>query len=199
VLRVARAHAVRERRNTLQLLRMTIVAAPDELRDQVRNLTRMQLIRILAAWRPDVSNAADPVTAHRVALKSMARRYLELSDEITDLDELINPLVEALAPQLLARLGIGIEVAGQMLVTAGGNPDRMGSEAAFAMLCGAAPPARLLRLDPTSPAQTAAATGKPTALSISLLSAASAWTPRPAPTSHARPPKATPNSRSSAA
>jgi transposase len=139
VLRVARAHAVRERRNTLQLLRMTIVAAPDELRDQVRNLTRVQLIRVLAAWRPDVSNAADPVTAHRVALKSMARRYLELSDEITDLDELINPLVEALAPQLLARVGIGIEVAGQMLVTAGGNPDRMRSEAAFAMLCGAAP------------------------------------------------------------
>jgi len=139
VLRVARAHAVRERRNTLQLLRMTIVAAPDELRDQVRNLTRMQLIRILAAWRPDVSNAADPVTANRVALKSMGRRYLELSDEITDLDELINPLVEALAPQLLARVGIGIEVAGQLLVTAGGNPDRMRSEAAFAMLCGAAP------------------------------------------------------------
>jgi transposase len=139
VLRVARAHAVRERRSTLQLLRMTIVACPDELRDQVRHLTRMQLIRTLAAWRPDVSNATDPVTAYRVALKSLARRYLELSDEIADLDELINPIVEALAPQLLARLGIGIEVAGQMLVTAGDNPDRMKSEAAFAMLCGVAP------------------------------------------------------------
>jgi hypothetical protein len=98
-----------------------------------------QLIRILAAWRPDVSNAADPVTAHRVALKSLARRYLELSDEISDLDELITPLVEALAPQLLARLGIGIEVAGHMLVTAGDNPNRMTCEAAFAMLCGLAP------------------------------------------------------------
>jgi transposase len=139
VLRVTRAHAVRERRSALQLLRMTIVAAPDEVRDQVRNLTRMQLIRILAGWRPDVSNAADPVTAHRVALKSLARRYLELSDEIADLDELINPLVEALAPQLLTRPGIGTEVAGQMLVTAGDNPDRMHSEAAFAMLCGVAP------------------------------------------------------------
>ena len=42
----------------------------------------------------------------------MARRYLELSDEITDLDELINPLVEALAPQLLTRVGIGVEIAG---------------------------------------------------------------------------------------
>lgn len=139
VLRVTRAQAVRERRNTLQLLRMTIVSAPEELRDQIRNLTRMQLIRILAAWRPDVSNAADPVTAYRVAFKSMARRYLELSDEITDLDDLINPLVEALAPQLLTRVGIGVEVAGQMLITAGDNPSRMKSEAAFAMLCGVAP------------------------------------------------------------
>jgi transposase len=139
VLRTARAQAVRERRNALQLLRMTIVAAPDEVRDHVRNLTRMQLIRVVAAWRPDVSNVADPVTAYRVGLKSLARRYLELTDEITDLDELINPLVEALAPQLLARLGIGIEIAGQMLVTAGDNPDRMKSEAGFAMLCGVAP------------------------------------------------------------
>lgn len=139
VLRVTRAHAVRERRSALQLLRMSIVSAPDEVRDQVRNLTRMQLIRTLAAWRPDVSNATDPVTAYRVALKSLARRYLELSDEIADLDELINPIVEALAPQLLAQIGIGIEVAGQLLVTAGDNPERMKSEAAFAMLCGVAP------------------------------------------------------------
>jgi transposase len=139
VLRVARTQAVRERRNVLVLLQMTIVAAPDEVRDQVRNLTRMQLVRVLAAWRPDVSNAADPVTAHRVALKTMGRRYLELTDEITGLDDLINPLVQALAPQLLARVGIGIEIAGQLLVTAGDNPARMNSEASFAMLCGVAP------------------------------------------------------------
>ncbi len=113
VLRVARAHAVRERRSALQLMRATIVSSPDELRDQVRNLTRMQLIRTLAAWRPDVSNASDPVTAHRVALKSFARRYLELADEIADLDELINPLVTALAPRLLERIGIASRSPGR--------------------------------------------------------------------------------------
>lgn len=69
----------------------------------------MQPIRTLAAWRPDVSNATDPVTAYRVSMKSLARRYLELTDEIADLDELINPIVEALAPQLLERVGIGIK------------------------------------------------------------------------------------------
>ena len=139
ILRVARAQAVRERRNALQLLRMSIVAAPDEVRDQVRDLTRMQLIGHLAAWRPDISNTTDPVVAYRVALKSFGRRYLEVTDEIADLDDLINPIVEALAPQLLERVGIGIEVAGQLLVTAGDNPDRMRSEAAFAMLCGVSP------------------------------------------------------------
>jgi transposase len=139
VLRVTRAHAVRERRSALQLLRMSIISAPEELRDQVRHLTRMQLIRTLAAWRPDVSNATDPVTAYRVSMKSLARRYLELTDEIADLDELINPIVQALVPRLLERVGIGIEVAGQLLVTAGDNPDRMKSEAAFAMLCGVSP------------------------------------------------------------
>ena len=35
--------------------------------------------------------------------------------------------------------GVGPDVAGQLLVTAGQNPDRLRSEAAFAMPCGAAP------------------------------------------------------------
>ena len=105
VLRVTCAHAVREKRSALQRLRMTIISAPDELRDQVRDLTRMQLIRLLAAWRPDVANATDPATAYPVSLKSLARRYLELTDEVVDRGELINPIVKALAPQLLERVG----------------------------------------------------------------------------------------------
>ena len=153
VLRVTRQTAIRARRNALQLLRMTIVAAPEELRDQVRNLTRMQLIRTCAAWRPETTNAADPVAATRIALKSLARRILELGDEIAALDELIKPLVTALAPQLLARVGIGIEVAGQLLVTAGDNPDRLRSEASFAMLCGVAPLPGIVGDDPPSPTQ----------------------------------------------
>lgn len=107
------------------MLRMQIISAPEELRDQVRNLTRMQLIRTCAAWRPDVTDAADPVTATRIALKSLARRILDLGDEIATLDELIEPLVRELAPQLLQRTGIGIEVAGQLPITAGDNPERL--------------------------------------------------------------------------
>lgn len=42
-------------------------------------------------------------------------------------------LVEALAPKLLERVDIGVEVARKMLVTAGDNPNRMTSEAALTM------------------------------------------------------------------
>jgi transposase len=112
VLKLTRATAIRARTKALQLLRHHIVSAPEELRDQVRNLTRMQLIRACAAWRPDTVGYWDPVVATRVSLKSLARRILDLNDEIADLDALIEPLVRELAPQLLASCCIGIETAG---------------------------------------------------------------------------------------
>ena len=39
----------------------------------------------------------------------------------------------------MALHGVGVEIAGQFLVTAGDNPDRIPNEAAFAKLCGVAP------------------------------------------------------------
>ena len=82
---------------------------------------------------------ACPVTATTLALRSLARRHQLLSAEIRELDKLIEPLVETINPRLLAVFGVGPDTAGQLLVTAGEDPDRITSEAAFAMLCGAAP------------------------------------------------------------
>ena len=39
----------------------------------------------------------------------------------------------------MARFGVGHDSAGALLVAAGDNPDRLRSEAAFSMLCGASP------------------------------------------------------------
>ncbi|MET8745667.1 IS110 family transposase [Streptomyces sp. NPDC004728] len=47
--------------------------------------------------------------------------------------------VTAHDPGLRAAHGVGPDTAAQLLVTAGGNPDRMRTEASFAALCGAAP------------------------------------------------------------
>ena len=138
-LKIARKTAINSRRVALQMIQALIISAPEELRDQLRNMTRMQLVRTLAGWRPDLSGYRDPVTATKIALKSLARRYLELHDEIADLEVHMHALVDELAPDLLARTGVGYESAAQLLITAGDNPDRLASEASFAMLCGAAP------------------------------------------------------------
>lgn len=135
----ARQTAVKARRAALQQLNNTIIAAPDEVREQTRSMTRMQLVRTLGAWRPDRDQANDPTVATKIALRSLARRIIDLGDEIAALDELIKPLVTELNPRLVEALGIGIQVAGQLLVTAGDNPDRLASESGFAMLCGVAP------------------------------------------------------------
>ena len=51
MLRLTRAGAVKARRVALQLIQSHAVSAPDEVRDQVRNLSRMQRIRTCAAGR----------------------------------------------------------------------------------------------------------------------------------------------------
>lgn len=138
-LRVVRASAVKARTIAFQELDQLLVTAPAQLRDRIRDLPRMKLIRSCAGWRPDTSNLTDPLTATRIALRRLARRYLALSEEIAEFDELLNPLVAELAPQLLGTVGVGTETAGQLLITFGDNPNRVHSEAAFAMLCGVAP------------------------------------------------------------
>ena len=51
----------------------------------------------------------------------------------------IEALVRAAPPALVELHGVGVEIAGQFLVTAGDNADRIRNEAAFAKLCGVVP------------------------------------------------------------
>jgi transposase len=139
VLRACRKTAVAARCVALQMIHNTIVCAPDELREALRKMTRMQLIRTLASWRPDLSDYRNVVSAYRIALKSLGRRYLELHDEIADFDVMIGAIVHELAPLLVARNSIGQVSAAQLLITAGENPQRLHSEASFDALCGVSP------------------------------------------------------------
>jgi transposase len=138
-LRVARRSAVDQRADAQRQIKALIVTAPEELRERLRGLGARQLIATCASLRPDRSDAASPATAAKISLRSLARRHQQLSAEIADLDQLLEPLVQAINPRLVSANGVGADVAGQLLVTAGHNHDRLTSEAAFAMLCGAAP------------------------------------------------------------
>jgi transposase len=139
LLRVARRSAVEQRAHTQTRIKSLIITAPEPHRAALRQLGNRDLIAHCATRRPDRAGATDPATALVIALRSLARRHQHLTAEIAELDTLIAPLVAAINPALLALIGVGADVAGQLLVTAGENPHRVHSDAAFAMLCGVAP------------------------------------------------------------
>jgi transposase len=138
VLRVARRSAVKARTQAMNQIRGLLVSAPAMLREQVAGLDRAALIRALARLRPG-DDLARPLAATRAALRRLARRHQALDSEITELDSEIGPLMKQAAPALLELFGVGPETAGQLLASAGDNPERMRSEAAFAHLAGVAP------------------------------------------------------------
>jgi transposase len=106
-----------------------------------------------------------------------------LGDEVHEADQQLRSLTARTAPRTTALLGIGVEIAGQLLVTAGDNPERLRSEAAFAHLCAAAPsPASSGRTD-RHRLNRGGDRAANAALSIWLLSRACATTNRHAPTS----------------
>jgi transposase len=155
VLRVARTGAVRARAKALTQLKSLIVTAPDALRAQLDGLDGAKLVTTCARLRatrgdaptpsrfakrpPRPGRLVDPAAATKRALASIAQRVQQLDIEIAELDDDLEALLKPLAPTLLELFGVGYDVAGQLLVTAGDNPDRVGSEAAFAHLCGVAP------------------------------------------------------------
>jgi transposase len=138
MLRTARRSAVKARTQAINQIRALLVTAPSSVREQVAHLPTTELIRTLAGCRPG-PDLSDPRNAAKSALRRLARRHQNLDAEITELDTQIGPLVHAIAPHLLEIHGVGVQTAGQLLVTAGDNPDRLHSEAAFAHLCGVAP------------------------------------------------------------
>ncbi len=107
-------------------------------------------IAVVEVDRPDRRARRGAVKARTQAMNQLKALLLtgpaelreqlrHLTEEVRDADTDLTTLVSDAGPQLLALQGVGIDVAGQLLTTAGDNPDRLRSEAAFAHLCGVAP------------------------------------------------------------
>jgi transposase len=137
-LRVARRSAVKARTQAVNQARQLLVTAPEALRGQLRGLSAARLAEASARLRPG-GDLADPIQALRAALRRLGRRARVLSQEIEQADADLRALTARAAPDLLALQGVGPDVAGQLLATAGDNPQRLRSEAAFAHLCAVAP------------------------------------------------------------
>jgi transposase len=115
-----------------------VIAAPDLLRERLRIRSTRQLVatcarlRVQARW--DVETATTAAT-----LPSLARRIRELTAEAANHRQAILVLVRAWRPDLLTRPGVGPIVAATVLCAWSPHPGRCRTDAAFAMLGGAAP------------------------------------------------------------
>jgi transposase len=136
-LRVARGGAIKARSAAANQLHSLIDTAPDRTRAQLRALSLKKTIAMAARWRPSITTT--PEGASRYALASVARRYQHLAGEIAELDTRIAAIIDTVAAPLVALHGVGYDTAGQLLVTAGDNPDRLRHERSYAALCGSSP------------------------------------------------------------
>lgn len=137
-LRTARHSAVKARTQAINQIQALVVTAPEKLRERLRGLSARELVAVAARFRLG-SGLADVRTATRFALRSVARRHQQLSEEIAELDEQLDRLVAEAAPELVSLPAIGTNHGATLLIVAGDNPERLSSEASFASLCGVSP------------------------------------------------------------
>jgi transposase len=136
-LHVARRGAIKARTAAHNEMTGLLVTAPEPIRAAVKPLKKAKRIRAAAGYRP--GPVTDPTYAVKTALRSLARRVQALDAEIAALDADLHALTALAAPQLVAEFGVATDTAAQLLITAGGNPDRLTSEASFAAVCGTQP------------------------------------------------------------
>lgn len=136
-LKVAHDTAVKQRAATMVTLKAMLVHAPEQLRADTARKTQRTLARTCAAFRP--RSLVSPEDSIRHTLRSLAKRWLLLDEEIKELGNMIEELILGRAPHLLDEFGIGVDTAAEILIVAGDNPERIRSEAAFAKLAGISP------------------------------------------------------------
>lgn len=136
---MARNSAVKARTQASNQIHSVLSTGPEPVREQLRGKTLLSIVKTAAAFRVSIKPGGPVKDAVRHVLRTLARRWRSLNDEVRTLDAMIASYVLATAPSLLERRGIGPEVASALLVAAGDNPERMKSEASFAAMCGVSP------------------------------------------------------------
>jgi transposase len=112
----AREGAVNAKRAGLCQLRHLLVTAPEPLRSELRPLTRPRLLQRLAATRPHIRH--DPeLRGSLQALRSIARRLLQLTAEERELAREIETITRKVAPHLLDQPGVGPHAAAQLVLS----------------------------------------------------------------------------------
>ena len=136
-LKSAKDSAVKARTQAVNQMKALVVTAPAGLRETLDGLTATALAARCRSFRP--GRLEDPTAAAKYTLRSLACRYLQINNEIRDLRAEMERLTRMAAPSLVSIFGVGPDTAAALLITAGSNPQRIHSEAAFASLCRVSP------------------------------------------------------------
>ncbi|MFD7401862.1 IS110 family transposase [Streptomyces sp. NPDC059866] len=141
--KLTKASAVKARTQAINQLKSVLITADPALREELTGLGNAELFRTCArftnASSQEEGGEAGVLQATRITLGLLACRIRQLSEQIGELDDRLARLVKCHAPQLLDVVGIGPDTAVALLITVGDNPERLGSEASFAALCGVSP------------------------------------------------------------
>lgn len=137
ILKLTRDSAVKSQTQATNQIKAVLVTAPPQLREALQHLTLIALLQRCAALR--AGELTTPLAAAKHALRLLARRALALRAEAKALRAQLAELTTAACPALVELTGIGPDSAAQLLISAGDNPQRLHSEAAFAALCGTNP------------------------------------------------------------
>ncbi|MFE9328969.1 IS110 family transposase [Nocardia sp. NPDC052278] len=137
MVKIAKDSAVKARTQAINQLRAVLARTDPALRESLAGLGPATLIRRCADL-PDTP-VRDLDTTATVVIRALAQRIHALEAEIRGHQQQLTTIVTGCAPRLLERPGVGADTAAALLITAGDNPDRLTSEAAFAALCGVNP------------------------------------------------------------
>ena len=123
MLKSARDSAVKSRTQAANHMKALVVTAPAELREMLDGFTTGVIAKRCRSFR--LSRPRDPKTAAKYTLRSLARRYQQLSEEVRDLESEIRRLTRRVAPSLVDAFGVGPDTAATLLIAAGSNSDRL--------------------------------------------------------------------------
>lgn len=139
LLKVARDGAVKARSAAMITLKSVLITCVDEVRAELEPLTDTALIAACLELPP--SALPDRPARRRAACPAVPCPAVgvALDEEAKAHSFHLTALTRAVAPAMVATIGIGPDTAAEMLIVAGDNTDRIRSEAAFAKMCGACP------------------------------------------------------------
>lgn len=137
-LLTARRSAVAASTDAQRQLQALVITAPEPVRARFRGQTTRQMLATATRLRPHLHAADVEVFTALSVLRALARRVAALHTEAGEHERAITAIVRSWRPDLLELPGVG-PINAATVLAAWSHPGRCRSDAAFAMLAGAAP------------------------------------------------------------